>query len=97
MIFLVRYEDLRADTLKTMQRIYRELEIPVEKGELARVVEKHAFENLPQEKKGQGKFHRKATPGGWEEDLTPEQAEIVEQITAPLLEEFYGGKPDAAI
>lgn len=87
---LVRYEDLRTDTLQTMKRIYRELEIPVDEGDLSRSVEKHAFENLPQEKKGQGKFHRKATPGGWQEDLTPDQADIVQQITSPLLEEFYG-------
>lgn len=65
--------------------------------ELARGVEKHAFENLPEEEKGQGKFYRKATPGGWREDLTPEQAEIVEEITAPLLEEFYGRIPDATV
>ena len=52
-------------------------------------MEKHAWENVPEEEKGRGKFHRKATPGGWKEDLTPKQAEIIERITAPLLEEFY--------
>ena len=57
--------------------------------ELARAVEKHSWENIPEEKKGEGKFYRKATPGGWQEDLTPEQAQIVERITAPLLNEFY--------
>ncbi len=86
---LVRYEELRADALGTMRRIYSALEIPVDEGELLRTVEKHAWENIPQEHKGEGKFYRKATPGGWREDLTPQQAEIVERITAPLLEEFY--------
>ncbi|HEU4494146.1 MAG TPA: hypothetical protein VFR69_08145, partial [Rubrobacteraceae bacterium] len=51
-------------------------------------VEKHSWENVPEEEKGEGKFHRKATPGGWREDLTPGQAQIVERITAPLLKEF---------
>ena len=37
---LVRYEDLSADTLQTMKRIYSELEMPVEEAELARSVEK---------------------------------------------------------
>ena len=31
---LVRYEDLRADTLATMKRIYSELEIPVDEASL---------------------------------------------------------------
>ncbi len=86
---LVKYEDLRADTLGTMKRMYSELGIEVDEGELARVVEKHSWENIPEDKKGEGKFYRKATPQGWREDLTPEQARIVEKVTAPLLEDFY--------
>ena len=91
---MVRYEDLRADTLWTMKRIYSELEIPVDEGELARAVEKHSWENIPEQQKGEGKKRRKAKPGGWREDLTQRQIEIIEEITAPLLEEFY---PDTAI
>jgi hypothetical protein len=90
---LVKYEDLRADTLGTMKRIYSALEIPVEEAELARSVEKHSWENIPEEEKGQGKKRRKAKAGGWREDLTPEQAKIVENVTAPLLEKYY---PDTA-
>jgi hypothetical protein len=86
---MVRYEELRADTLGTMQRIYSTLEIPVDENQLARAVEKHSWENIPDEKKGEGKFNRKARPGSWQEDLTPEQVEIVEEITAPLLRELY--------
>jgi hypothetical protein len=55
-------------------------------------VDKHAWENIPEEEKGQGKFYRKATPGGWREDLTPGQVEIVEQVSAPLLKAFYPGR-----
>jgi hypothetical protein len=86
---LVRYEDLRADTLETMKHIYGTLRIPVNEQDLARVVEKHSWENIPEDKKGEGKFYRKATPEGWREDLTPEQVRIIEKVTAPLLEEFY--------
>jgi hypothetical protein len=86
---LVKYEDLRADTLRTMKHIYSTLEIPVDEGELARAVEKHAWEKIPADQKGEGKFHRKAKPGGWQEDLTPEQAEIVERVAGSLLREFY--------
>jgi len=85
----VRYEDLRPNTLESMKRIYSTLGIAVDEGELARAVEKHSWEAIPKEEKGEGKFRRKAKPGGWQEDLTPEQAEVVRRITAPLLKEFY--------
>ena len=89
---LVRYEELRDDTLGTMQRLYATLGIEVGEENLVRAVDKHAWENIPEEEKGQGKFYRKATPGGWREDLTPGQVEIVEQVSAPLLKEFYPGR-----
>jgi sulfotransferase family protein len=86
---LVRYEDLRADTLGTMRRMYSELGIPVDEDELSRAVHKHSWEMIPEEKKGEGKFYRKAKPGGWREDLTPRQIEIVEKETAQVLKAFY--------
>ena len=57
--------------------------------ELSQAVDKHAWENVPEEDKGERKFHRKGRSGSWREDLTPEQAKMVERITAPLLKEFY--------
>jgi hypothetical protein len=86
---VVRYEDLRADTLGTMKRMYSALGVPVDETRLAQAVEKHSWENIPEEEKGEGKFHRKAEPGGWREDLTPEQVEIVEGVAGSLLREFY--------
>lgn len=85
----VRYEDLRSDTLGTMKRVFSELSLPFDEAELSHVVEEHAFENIPKENKGEGKFFRKGESGGWKEDLTPAQIEIVERATAPLIEEFY--------
>ena len=90
---VVRYEDLRADTLGTMKHMYSELGVPVEEARLAEAVEKHSWENIPEEEKGQGKFYRKATPEAWREDLTRRQVKTVERITAPLLEEFYPPGP----
>lgn len=86
---LVHYEDLRADALESMRHIYSALEIPVEEKKLVRAVEKYSWKRVPEEEKGEGKFYRKATPGGWREDLTPRQVEIVERATAPLLSKFY--------
>lgn len=89
---LVRYEDLRENPSEQVARICDALNIGTDRIQLEQAVEKHSWENLPAEKKGQGKFHRKATPGGWREDLTSGQAETVGRITAPLLEEFYSDR-----
>jgi sulfotransferase family protein len=89
---LVRYEELRADTLGTMKRIHSTLGMKVDEESLVRAVEEHSWENIPEEEKGEGKFRRKATPGSWREDLTAEQVRIVEEETRPLLEEFYSNE-----
>ena len=86
---LVRYEDLRADTLGTMLRVYHELGIPADEGDLARAVDRHSWERLPEGEKGAGRFYRKGVPGGWREDLTKKQVRIVEEVTEPLLRQFY--------
>lgn len=89
---VVRYEDLRHDTIEVMRTIYSGLDVPVDEEELKQVVERHAWENVPDSQKGADKPRRKAKPGGWKEDLTPEQAKTVEEITAPFLDEFYPGE-----
>lgn len=87
----VRYENLRYDTLGELEKIYSSLGIPVEREQLRRVVEKHAWENVPERQKGPDKPRRKARPGGWQEDLTSEQARMVEEITTSIMDEFYPG------
>jgi hypothetical protein len=72
-----------------MKRLYAALGIEAKDKELARAVEKQAWETIPEDMKGEGKFYRKASPGGWRDDLTPRQAKIVEEITAPVMGEFY--------
>ena len=89
---LVRYEDLRADTVGTLKRMYDGLKIAVDANALEAAAAKHAWEQVPEDNKGPGKFYRKATPGGWREDLTKEQAEAVESVTGPLLQQLYPEK-----
>src|SRR5829696_6386053 len=86
---MIRYEDLRAAPRDCVSYICDSLGIEVDSEQLGQAVERRAFERIPQEHRGQGKFHRKATPGGWREDLTPAQVRVVEEITGPLLREFY--------
>lgn len=86
---LIKYEDLLSDTLGTMKHVYSSLGMPRSEEELAHIVEKHSWKNIPDDEKGKGKFFRKAAPGSWREDLTPEQIEAVEKVSAPILDEFY--------
>lgn len=86
---LVRYEDLVADTLGVMKRLFSTLDIPVENDSLVRVVEDRSWDRIAEDAKGEGNFYRKAFSGGWREDLTPAQARIVEEKTASLLRELY--------
>lgn len=86
---MVRYEDLRRDTYSVLERIHDDLDLEIESAELGESVAKRSWVNISEEKKGQGKSRRKATPGSWREDLSAEQAQAVERITASLLAEFY--------
>ena len=88
---VTRYEDLRHDTKGELEKVYSSLGIPIREEQLRRVVEKHAWENIPEKQKGPNKPRRKARPGGWQEDLTPEQARMVEETTTPVLNEYYPG------
>jgi hypothetical protein len=61
----------------------------VNEAQLREVVQKHSWDNIPDEKKGRGKFFRKAQPGSWKEDLTEEQVKTVERVIGDLTVEFY--------
>jgi hypothetical protein len=87
----IRYEDLRYNAFGELEKVYSSLAIPIQEEQLRRVVEKHAWENIPERQKGPNKPRRKAKPGGWREDLTLEQARMVEEITTPIMNEFYPG------
>jgi hypothetical protein len=88
---LVRYEDLRADTVKELTRVCRELEIDAEPEAIAESAAKNSWERVPEEEKGSGKFHRKASPGSWAEDLPPEHARLIERLATPVLDAYYEG------
>ena len=85
----VRYEDLRQDTFNVMKAMYDALEVEADAAQLEAAVEKHSWDQIPESEKGKDKFFRKAQPGGWTEDLSPEQTKLIEDITGPLLSRYY--------
>jgi hypothetical protein len=93
---LLKYEDLRLDPTTVMLGMYSQLGVPVQDEDLAVVIERHAWSNIPKDQTGPGQFHRKAEPGAWTEDLTEEQARIVEDATQPILDTFYSRSSEDA-
>ncbi len=85
---LVKYEDLRTDPLGEMRRIVSAVGLPVGDDELVGIVHRHSWEHLPSDEKGEGKRRRKASPGGWRDDLTDEQISQVESEAGDLMDEF---------
>ena len=85
----VRYEDLRRDTIDVLKAMYNALEIEVDEAQLEAAVLKHSWTRIPSGEKGKDKFFRRAQPEGWKADLSPEQIEIIEEITGPILRKYY--------
>lgn len=81
---LVRYEDLLADTPKTLQTIYSWLEVDPPTGLLDRV-RSNSFDALPASTKGSGRFHRAATPGLWRQNLSQDEQDCCAKIMGPML------------
>ncbi len=86
---IVRYEDLRHDTVGALSTMYDTLEIEADEVRLRAAVARHSWARIPDSQKGSGKFYRKAQPGGWKEDLSSEQVRIIENVTGPILSKFY--------
>jgi hypothetical protein len=85
------YEELRADPNAAIRRIRDTLGLSASDEAIDAAVYLHAWEHIPAAEKGTGRFYRKATPGGWRDDLSAEEVAIVEQWTAPVLHRFYDG------
>jgi hypothetical protein len=81
---VIAYEELRADPVDALRGACRSLGIPGPERELRSAVDNAAWQRIPDGAKGDGKFFRKATPGAWVDDLTPDQARIVEEVTGPI-------------
>ena len=81
---LVTYEDLRAGPEPHVTRAFAWLGIDVAADEVSAACERVAFENVPEQDRGSGKFHRAATPGLWRQNLTADEQEIVASITSEL-------------
>jgi hypothetical protein len=91
-VLTVHYESLLDDTPAELARVGRWLGAEVSDDSATEIAHRHAFERIPQEERGSGKFHRAATPGLWRQNMTAaEQAEMRAVMGDKLRE--YGYDP----
>ncbi len=84
----VRYEDLLAETPTVLGDVAAWLGLSHDPARIGEIADHHAFEAVPDQKKGPGKRRRAATPGRWRESLTPREQEIAREIMGPRLAEL---------
>jgi Sulfotransferase family len=85
---LVRYEDLVADPAAELARICEVLPLDARPGTLTAVAAEHDYGAVPAADKGDAKEIRSATPGGWRDNLTPAEHDVMHEVMGPLLAEL---------
>jgi hypothetical protein len=83
---LVRYEDLVADPARQLARICACLEIDASPAALATIAAEHDYAAVPATEKGQDKEIRSASPGGWRENLSSAEHDVMHDVMGPTLQ-----------
>jgi hypothetical protein len=83
-----KYENLRDDPQKELRRILSWLGEGGKHDRIAQVVERTAFEAVPETQRGPGRFLRTATPGLWREHFNEEEQELLSSIMGPTLKKL---------
>jgi Sulfotransferase family len=87
-VLRVRYEDLIAATAAELVRIARWLGVEASDEWAAEVASRHAFERIPEEERGSGKFHRAATAGLWRQNMTDAEQTTLHEVMGEKLQEL---------
>jgi hypothetical protein len=85
---LVRYEDLVADPARELARISAYLPLDASADVLADVAARHAYAAVRRADKGHDKEIRSATPGGWRDNLTPAEHDVMHEVMGAKLAEL---------
>jgi hypothetical protein len=83
---LVRYEDLVADPVRELTRICARLPIDAPTDAVAAAAAEHAYAAVPAADRGATKEIRSASPGGWRENLSPAEHDVMHEVMGPTLE-----------
>jgi len=85
---MIKYEDLRTDTLSIVKKIYDFLNIEISEKKLKKIVDKNDWDNIPDSKKGPKEFRRSALIGGWKKNFTDDEQKLMNSIMGETLEQF---------
>jgi hypothetical protein len=85
---LVRYEDILVDPAAQLRSLLDWLGLRMGDGDLQAAIERHAFERVPEEKRGGREFFRAASPGLWQQNFRPEEQAVLEEVMGPKLREI---------
>jgi hypothetical protein len=95
----IRYEDLLDSPAESLESLVEWLGLKRSRQWIERSVEANAFESVASEQKGPKKFFRSATPGAWRTNMSPEEAEALEEVLGEKLAELgysIAGEPASA-
>jgi len=82
---LVKYEDLLTNTLDELRKIYDFLQISIDDVELKKIIEKYDFNKISSKKRGPGKFYRSAKVGGYKDNFSEKEQEIMNSMMGDTL------------
>ncbi len=82
---LVKYEDLLTSTLDELQKIYDFIGIKTSENELKEKIKKYDFNKIPSNKRGSGKFFRTAKVGGYKDNFSEKEQEIMISLMGEAL------------
>lgn len=105
-IHVVRYEDMKKDSVETFYKIVKFSGLDYTKEEVAEALDKSKIEKLQKQEDEYGfnekthrakRFFRKGVVGSWRDDLSEDQAQRIIDQHRPLMEKYNYISPDGQL
>lgn len=89
-VMVVKYEDLRAETAKTLTEVLTKLDLDPSQYPIDEVADSHNIEKILKKRGDDKKAHfiRKGKVGNWAEELDPDTVALVEETNREFMERF---------
>ena len=85
---IVRYESLLRNPAAELTRVFAVLGVPVPLAELSQISERNSYDLVAPDERGTGHEVRAASPGGWRENLDPDEQHAMHEIMSDELTAF---------
>jgi hypothetical protein len=85
---LIRYEEMREDPVRALERISGMLGIEANREQLEEIAAANAYSRVPKTDKGAGREIRQAEPGGWAKHMSRDEIAQMHEILARKLDEL---------